>query len=38
MADDAQQAGCPFRLTSPSPSLVKIVRITGLDHRFPEWH
>src|SRR5262249_1880024 len=34
MAGDAQQAGCPFRLASPSPSLVKIMRITGLDHRF----
>ncbi len=26
--------GLPFRLASPSPSLVKIMRITGLDHRF----
>jgi anti-anti-sigma factor len=34
MARDAQQAGCPFRLASPSPSLVKIMRITGLHHRF----
>lgn len=34
MAGDAQRAGCPFRLASPSPSLVKIMRITGLDHRF----
>jgi len=34
MADHAQRAGCPFRLASPSPSLVKIMRITGLDHRF----
>jgi anti-anti-sigma factor len=34
MAADARQAGCPFRLASPSPSLVKIIRITGLDHRF----
>ena len=34
MAGHAQQAGCPFRLASPSPSLVKIMRITGLDHRF----
>lgn len=34
MAGDAQQAGCLFRLASPSPSLVKIMRITGLDHRF----
>jgi anti-anti-sigma factor len=34
MTGHAQQAGCPFRLASPSPSLVKIMRITGLDHRF----
>ena len=36
MAGDAEQAGCQFRLASPSPSLVKIMRITGLDQRFPE--
>lgn len=35
MAADAERAGCPFRLASPSPSLVKIMRITGLGHRFP---
>ena len=35
MADYAQQAGCPFRLASPQPSVVKIMRITGLDRRFP---
>ncbi len=31
MAGYAEQAGCPFRLVSPQPSLVKIMRITGLD-------
>ena len=31
MAGHAQQKGRPFRLASPSPSLVKIMRITGLD-------
>ena len=34
MAGYAEQRGCPFRLASPSPSLVKIMRITGLDRRF----
>ena len=34
MARYAEQKGCPFRLASPSPSLVKIMRITGLDRRF----
>jgi len=34
MAGYAEQAGCPFRLASPSPSLVRIMRITGLDARF----
>jgi anti-sigma B factor antagonist len=34
MARYAEQNGCPFRLASPSPSLVKIMRITGLDRRF----
>ena len=34
MAGYAEQKGCPFRLASPSPSLVKIMRITGLDRRF----
>jgi anti-sigma B factor antagonist len=34
MAGYAERKGCPFRLISPSPSLVKIMRITGLDHRF----
>jgi anti-anti-sigma factor len=34
MAGYAEQRGCPFRLASPSPSLIKIMRITGLDRRF----
>jgi anti-anti-sigma factor len=34
MAGYAEQADCPFRLASPSPSLVKIMRVTGLHHRF----
>ena len=34
MAGYAEQKGCPFRVASPSPSLVKIMRITGLDRRF----
>ena len=34
MADYAERAACPFRLASPNPSLVKIMRITGLDRRF----
>ena len=31
MARYAEQKGCPFRLASANPSLVKIMRITGLD-------
>ena len=41
MASHAWQLDCPFRLTSPSPSLVKIMRITGLDRKFlapPDGH
>jgi anti-anti-sigma factor len=34
MAGYAEQKGCPFRLASPNPSLVKLMRITGLDRRF----
>jgi anti-anti-sigma factor len=34
MAGHAAEQGCPFRLASPSPALVKIMRITGLDRRF----
>jgi anti-anti-sigma factor len=34
MASYAERAGCEFRLASPRPSLVKIMRITGLDRKF----
>ena len=34
MAGYAEQHGRSFRLASPSPSLVKIMRITRLDRRF----
>ena len=34
MAGYAEQMGCAFQLSSPSRSLVKIMRITGLDRRF----
>lgn len=34
MAGHAKQKGRPFHLASPSPSLVKIMRITGLHRRF----
>lgn len=34
MAGYAERAGRPFRLVSPSPSVLKIMRITGLDRRF----
>ena len=34
MATCAERAGRPFRLASPSPLLVKIMRMTGLDRRF----
>jgi anti-anti-sigma factor len=34
MARYAEQSDCPFQVTSPSRSLVKIMRITGLDRRF----
>ncbi len=33
MAGYAERAGCVSRLASPRPSLVKIMRITGLDRR-----
>jgi anti-sigma B factor antagonist len=33
MANYAQQTGCPFMLASPSPPLIKLMRITGLDRR-----
>jgi anti-sigma B factor antagonist len=38
MARYAEQKGRPFRLASPGPSLVKIMRITGLDRRFLASH
>lgn len=34
MAGHAEQKGCLFHVGSPGPSLVKIMRITGLDRRF----
>jgi len=34
MANHAEQTGLPFMLASPSPPLVKLMRITGLDRRF----
>jgi anti-sigma B factor antagonist len=34
LARHARQAGRQFRLTSPRPSLIKIMRITGLDRTF----
>ena len=36
IARSARQAGRQLRLTSARPSLVKIMRITGLDRAFPE--
>jgi len=34
MADYAEQEDRPFELACPSPALMKIMRITGLDRRF----
>jgi anti-anti-sigma factor len=34
MAGYADRKGCPFRLASPSPRLIKIMRITRLDRKF----
>jgi hypothetical protein len=34
MAGYAERKGCPFRLASPNPSLVNLLRIVGLDRRF----
>jgi anti-sigma B factor antagonist len=36
IARHARQAGRPLRLISARPSLLKIMRITGLDGTFPE--
>ena len=38
IARHARQAGRQLRLSSARPSLVKIMRITGLDRAFPELH
>ena len=38
IARHARQAGRQLMLTSARPSLVKIMRITGLDRAFPELH
>ena len=35
-ANHAREAGRQLKLTSPRPSLVKIMRITGMDSAFPE--
>ena len=34
MAHYAERADCPFRVTSPSPRLTQLMRITGLGERF----
>ena len=34
MANRADEADCPFRVTSPSPRLTTLMRITGLDRKF----
>lgn len=36
IAKHARQAGRQLRLTAPRPSLLKIMRITGLDQAYPE--
>jgi anti-sigma B factor antagonist len=36
VANHARQAGRQFRLMSARPSLLKIMRLTGMDHAFPE--
>lgn len=38
IARHARQAGRQLKLTSARPSLLKIMRITGLDRAFPELH
>lgn len=35
MAKHAEQSDCQFRVTSPSPMLIKLIRITGLERKFP---
>lgn len=34
MADYAEQAGCSFRVVSPSPMMTRLMRITQLDGKF----
>jgi anti-anti-sigma factor len=34
MADSAEQAGRPFRVTSPTARVTKLLRVTGLDSKF----
>ena len=34
MANYADQANLPFRVTSPSPRLAKLIRMAGLDGKF----
>jgi anti-anti-sigma factor len=36
MAHHADEAGCQLRLLAPPPPVLKIMRITGFDRRFPE--
>ena len=33
MANRAEQAGCPFWVVSPSPMLIRLMRITSVDRR-----
>jgi anti-anti-sigma factor len=34
MANCAEQAGRPFRVTAPTPRVAKLLRVTGLDSKF----
>jgi len=34
MSNYAERAGCPFRVTSPSPRLTRLMQITGLGQTF----
>jgi anti-sigma B factor antagonist len=34
MSHYAERAGCPFRVTSPSPRLTRLMQITGLGQTF----
>jgi anti-sigma B factor antagonist len=34
MANCAEQAGRPFRITAPTPRVAKLLRVTGLDGKF----